>query len=83
MQFGEAVRLALQSLWSNKMRSISRCWGGDRDCIGDHGGDADQRAKQYVTSKINSYGAAVVTISKMPQSFMTLASISIFKSART
>jgi putative ABC transport system permease protein len=29
-------------------------------------------AKQFVTSKINRYGAAVVTISKMPQTFMTI-----------
>jgi putative ABC transport system permease protein len=29
-------------------------------------------AKQFVTSKINSYGAAIITVSKMPQTFMTL-----------
>jgi putative ABC transport system permease protein len=29
-------------------------------------------AKEFVTSKINSYGAAVVTISKFPQTFITL-----------
>ncbi|HEX4030288.1 MAG TPA: ABC transporter permease [Terracidiphilus sp.] len=29
-------------------------------------------AKEFVTAKINSYGAAVVTISKMPQTFMTI-----------
>jgi putative ABC transport system permease protein len=29
-------------------------------------------AKEFVTSKINSYGAAVITVSKMPQTFMTI-----------
>jgi putative ABC transport system permease protein len=29
-------------------------------------------AKEYVTTKINSYGADVITISKMPQTFITL-----------
>jgi putative ABC transport system permease protein len=74
MQFGEAVRLALQSLWSNKMRSILTLLGvviGIASVITVV--TLTNGAKQYVTSKINSYGAAVVTISKMPQSFMTLA----------
>jgi putative ABC transport system permease protein len=29
-------------------------------------------AKQFVTSKVNSYGAATITISKMPETFMTI-----------
>jgi putative ABC transport system permease protein len=29
-------------------------------------------AKQFVTTKINTYGASVVTVSKMPQTFITL-----------
>jgi putative ABC transport system permease protein len=29
-------------------------------------------AKQFVTTKLNSYGAEVVTVSKMPQTFMTI-----------
>ena len=29
-------------------------------------------AKQFVTTKINRYGAAVITISKMPQTFITI-----------
>jgi putative ABC transport system permease protein len=29
-------------------------------------------AKQFVTTKINTYGASVVTISKMPQTFITI-----------
>ena len=29
-------------------------------------------AKQFVTTKINTYGADVVTVSKMPQTFMTI-----------
>ena len=29
-------------------------------------------AKQYVTTKLNSYGADIVTISKTPQTFLTI-----------
>ena len=29
-------------------------------------------AKQFVTAKINTYGASVITISKMPQTFITI-----------
>jgi len=43
----------------------SRCWGGDRDCIGDHGGDADQRGQAVCDLEDQLLRRAVVTISKM------------------
>jgi putative ABC transport system permease protein len=73
MQFGEAIKLALQSLWTNKMRSILTLLGvviGIASVITVV--TLTNGAKEFVTAKINSYGAAVVTISKMPQTFMTI-----------
>jgi putative ABC transport system permease protein len=73
MQLIEAVRLALQSLWGNKMRSILTLLGviiGVGSVITVV--TLTNGAKQFVTSKINSYGAATITISKMPQTFITL-----------
>jgi len=73
MQFIEAIRLALQSLWANKLRSILTLLGviiGVGSVITVV--TLTNGAKQFVTSKINSYGAATVTISKMPQTFMTI-----------
>jgi putative ABC transport system permease protein len=73
MQFGEAVKLALESLWANKMRSILTLLGvviGIASVITVV--TLTNGAKEFVTSKINSYGAAVVTISKMPDTFMTI-----------
>ena len=73
MQFGEAIKLALDALWANKMRSILTLLGVVISIASvitvvtlTNG------AKEFVTTKINSYGAAVVTISKMPQTFITL-----------
>ena len=73
MQFSEAVKLALDALWANKMRSILTLLGVVISIASvitvvtlTNG------AKEFVTSKINSYGAAVVTVSKMPQTFITL-----------
>ncbi len=73
MQLIEAFKLALQSLWSNKLRSILTLLGviiGVASVITVV--TLTNGAKQFVTSKINSYGAAVITISKMPQTFMTI-----------
>ena len=73
MQFIEAVRLALQSLWGNKLRSILTLLGviiGVGSVITVV--TLTNGAKQFVTSKINSYGAATITISKMPQTFITM-----------
>ena len=73
MQFIEAMRLALQSLWANKLRSILTLLGviiGVGSVITVV--TLTNGARQFVTSKINSYGAATITISKMPQTFITL-----------
>jgi len=73
MQFGEAVKLALDALWSNKMRSILTLLGvviGIASVI--LVVTLTNGAKQFVTSKINTYGAATLTVSKMPETFMTV-----------
>src|SRR5215469_13197028 len=73
MQFIEAMRLALQSLWANKLRSLLTLLGviiGVASVITVV--TLTNGAKEFVTSKINSYGAAVVTITKQPQTFMTI-----------
>ena len=73
MPFGEAFKLALQSLWANKMRTILTLIGviiGVSSVITVV--TLTNGAKQFVTSKINTYGAAVITVSKMPQTFMTI-----------
>src|SRR5208283_4447246 len=73
MLFGEAFKLALQSLWANKLRSILTLLGvviAVSSVI--MVVTLTNGAKQFVTSKINTYGAATITVSKMPQSFMTV-----------
>jgi putative ABC transport system permease protein len=73
MQFGEAIKLALDALWANKMRSILTLLGMVISIASvimvvtlTNG------AKEFVTTKINSYGAAVLTVTKMPQTFVTI-----------
>src|SRR3954462_3252456 len=83
MQFIEALRLALQSLWANKLRSILTLLGviiGVGSVITVV--TLTNGAKQFVTSKINSYGAATVTISKMPQTFITMEEYLSFQKRR-
>jgi putative ABC transport system permease protein len=83
MQFIEAVRLALQSLWGNKLRSILTLLGviiGVGSVITVV--TLTNGAKQFVTSKINSYGAATITISKMPESFITMEEYLEFQKRR-
>ncbi|HVZ83706.1 MAG TPA: ABC transporter permease [Terracidiphilus sp.] len=73
MELIEAVKLALQSLWANKMRSILTLLGvviGVSSVI--MVVTLTNGAKDFVTTKINTYGADVVSISKMPQTFITL-----------
>jgi putative ABC transport system permease protein len=73
MQFSEAFKLALQSLWANKLRTILTLLGvviGVAAVITVV--TLTNGAKQFVTTKINTYGASVITVSKMPQSFITL-----------
>jgi putative ABC transport system permease protein len=70
MKLIEAIRLALQSLWGNKMRSILTLLGvviGVASVITVV--TLTNGAKEFVTTKINTYGADVVTVSKMPQTF--------------
>jgi len=74
MLLSEAFKIALQSLWANKLRTILTLVGviiGVSSVI--LVVTLTNGAKQFVTSKINTYGAAVITISKMPQTFMTIA----------
>jgi putative ABC transport system permease protein len=73
MPLKEAFKLAVQSLWANKMRSILTLLGviiGVASVI--MVVTLTNGAKQFVTSKVNTYGAAVVTISRMPQTFITI-----------
>src|SRR6202167_3933344 len=73
MELIEAVKLALQSLWANKMRSILTLLGvviGVASVI--MVVTLTNGAKQFVTAKINTYGADVVTVSKMPETFITI-----------
>jgi putative ABC transport system permease protein len=67
MQFTEAFKLALQSLWGNKLRSILTL-------IGVVMGVASvimvitlvNGANKYVSTKLSGYGADVFTVSQMP-----------------
>ncbi len=73
MKYIEALKLALQSLWANKLRSVLTLVGviigvGSVIMVV----TLANGAKEFVTSKVNSYGAATITISRMPQSFMTI-----------
>ena len=73
MPFIEAVQLALQSLWASKLRSILTLLGmvlGVASVITVV--TLTNGAKHFVTSKINTYGASVITITKMPDTFITL-----------
>ncbi len=67
MEFKEAIKLALQSLWANKMRSILTLLGvviGVASVIAVV--TLVNGANTYVTTKFSSYGADVFTVSKMP-----------------
>ncbi len=68
MEFKEAVRLALQSLWANKLRSVLTLLGvviGVASVIAVV--TLVNGANTYVATKFTSYGADVFTVSKMPQ----------------
>jgi putative ABC transport system permease protein len=67
MEFKEAVKIALQSLWANKLRSILTLLGvviGVASVIAVV--TLVNGANNYVTTKFSSYGADVFTISKEP-----------------
>jgi len=83
MLFSEAFKLALQSLWANKLRSILTLLGvviGVASVITVV--TLTNGAKEFVTTKINTYGASVVTISKMPQTFITIEEYLSFQKRR-
>ncbi len=68
MEFKEAVRIALQSLWANKLRTVLTLLGvviGVASVIAVV--TLVNGANTYVTTKFASYGADVFTVSKMPQ----------------
>jgi putative ABC transport system permease protein len=68
MEFKEAIRIALQSLWANKLRSVLTLLGvviGVASVIAVV--TLVNGANVYVASKVNKYGADVFTISKQPQ----------------
>jgi putative ABC transport system permease protein len=72
MQLIEAFKLALQSLWANKLRSILTL-------IGVIMGVASvimvitlvQGANRYVSTKLSGYGADVFTVAQMPEIIFT------------
>lgn len=68
MEFKEAVKIALQSLWANKLRSILTLLGvviAVTSVIAVV--TLVNGANTYVTTKFSSYGADVFTVSKMPR----------------
>ncbi|WP_433967217.1 ABC transporter permease [Tunturiibacter gelidiferens] len=68
MEFKEAIKIALQSLWANKLRSVLTLLGvviGVASVIAVV--TLVNGANVYVASKVNKYGADVFTISKQPQ----------------
>ena len=68
MEFKEAVKIALLSLWANKLRSVLTLLGvviGVTSVIAVV--TLVNGANTYVTTKFSSYGADVFTVSKMPQ----------------
>jgi putative ABC transport system permease protein len=67
MEFIEAVKLALQSLWANKLRSILTLLGvviGVASVIAVI--TLVNGANKYVATKISGYGADTFTVNKMP-----------------
>ena len=68
MEFREAVKLALQSLWQNKLRTFLTLLGvviGVASVIAVV--TLVNGANTYVTTKFTRYGADVFTVSRMPQ----------------
>jgi putative ABC transport system permease protein len=83
MEFTEALKLALLSLWGNKLRSILTLLGvviGVASVITVV--TLTNGAKEFVTSKINRYGASVVTVTRMPQTFITIDEYLSFQKRR-
>jgi putative ABC transport system permease protein len=83
VKFLEAIMLALQSLWANKLRSILTLLGvviavASLIMVV----TLTNGAKAFVTNKVNAYGGSVVTVSKMPQTFMTIEEYLSFQKRR-
>jgi putative ABC transport system permease protein len=83
MTYLEALKLALQSLWANKLRSVLTLFGviisvGSVIMVV----TLVNGAKDFVTSKVNRYGAAVITVSKSPQTFITIEEFIEFQKRR-
>ena len=79
----EASKLALESLWANKLRSVLTLLGvviGVASVI--MVVTLTNGAKQFVTSKLNRYGASVITVTKMPQTFITIEEFLDFQKRR-
>jgi len=67
MEFQEAIKLALQSLWQNKLRTVLTLLGvmiGVASVIAVV--TLVNGANTYVTTKFSRYGADVFTVSRMP-----------------
>jgi putative ABC transport system permease protein len=67
MEFREAIRIALASLWANKLRSVLTLLGvviGVASVIAVV--TLVNGANQYVATRVNRYGADVFTISQQP-----------------
>src|ERR1039458_7159500 len=83
MQFSEAFKLELLSLWGNKISSILTLLGvviGVASVITVV--TLTNGAKKFVTDNINRYGASVITITKMPQTFITIEEYLSFQKRR-
>jgi putative ABC transport system permease protein len=80
MELKEAVKLALQSLWQNKLRTVLTLLGvmiGVSSVIAVV--TLVNGANTYVTTKFSSYGADVFTVSKMPALILNSADYERFQ----
>jgi putative ABC transport system permease protein len=84
MELKEAVKLALQSLWQNKLRTVLTLLGvmiGVSSVIAVV--TLVNGANTYVTTKFSSYGADVFTVSKMPALIMNSADYERYQKRKT
>jgi len=83
MELKEAAKLALQSLWANKLRSILTLLGvviGVASVIAVV--TLVNGANRYVATKVNRYGADVLTVSRMPAVITSFAEYEKFNKRR-
>src|ERR1039458_4314440 len=84
MELKEAVKLALQSLWQNKLRTVLTLLGvmiGVSSVIAVV--TLVNGANTYVTTKFSSYGADVFTVSKMPALILNSADYERYQKRKT